>query len=101
MLVLANEYLCPSQITKPNLSKWIVECIAKCAEWEAKLATKEKDGSSKKSREIITPSLSAPRLSVAGAAAPRAECFLDNKHLSVLYPSIFSELLSLPRSLAP
>ena len=73
--MLTNEYLFPSQITKPNLSKWMVECIAGCVEWEEKLATKEKDGSSKKSREIITPSLSAPRLSVAGAAAPTAECF--------------------------
>ncbi len=101
MLVLTNEYLFPSQITKLNLSKWIVECIAEFVEWEAKLATKEKDGSLKKSREIITPSLSAPLLSVAAAAAPTAESFLDNKHLSVLYPSILSQLLSLPRSLAP
>ncbi len=41
MLVLTNEYLFPSQITKHNLSKWIVECIVECVEWEVKLATKE------------------------------------------------------------
>ena len=55
MLVLTNEYLFPSQITKPTLSKWIVECIAECVEWEAELSTEEKDGGSKKSGQDNMP----------------------------------------------
>ena len=55
MLFLTNEYLFPSQITKPTLSKWIEECIAECVEWEAELSTEEKDGGSKKSGQDNMP----------------------------------------------
>jgi hypothetical protein len=49
MLTATNEYLTPSQITKATLSKWIVECIAECVEWEKEVSIQEKDGGSKKS----------------------------------------------------
>jgi hypothetical protein len=50
MLVLTNEYIFPSQITKQTFCKWIVECIAECVEWEAEVSesTQEKDGGSRK-----------------------------------------------------
>jgi hypothetical protein len=55
MLVLTNEYIFPSQITKPTLCKWIAECIAECVEWEAEVSTEEKDGCSKKSGQDNMP----------------------------------------------
>ena len=121
MLTATNEYLTPSQITKATLSKWIVECIAECVEWEKEVSIEEKDGGSKKSGQdnladdshklawmqlmrearaltvevegsaqkrqkvrfngltgkIITPSLPAPRPSIAVAAVPTAEEVAD------------------------
>ncbi len=52
MLTATNEYLTPSQITKATLSKWIVECIAECVDWEKEVSIEEKDGGSKKSGRI-------------------------------------------------